>query len=187
MSDKKEKKSFLDKIPFLQKLKNIKYIEYIIIGIFAIVLVLIYTSFSKTSNNNNVTNSSFTAEDYAHYLEDKLINVISKINGVGNVGVMITVDGGMKYEYATESEEITTSTQGSNATNNKTTKTEEVVIVNINGKNQPLIIKESYPDIIGVLVVATGANNAQVKLNISRAIETILNVDDSKIEIMVGT
>ena len=50
----------------------------------------------------------------------------------------------------------------------------------------PLIIKESYPDVCGVVVVASGAGNVQVKLNIMKAIKTLLNVKDENIQILIG-
>ena len=186
MSEKQEKKSIWDKFPFMQKLKNIKGIQYIIIGIFILVLGMIFLSTKSQTKQDIVSTSNLTAEAYAEYLENKLSNILSNISDAGNVSVMITLDGGMKYEYATESEEITTSTEVGGNTNSKTTKTEEVVIVTINGKSTPLIIKESYPKIVGVVVVASGASKAQVKLNIMNAITALLDVDDSKIQILLG-
>lgn len=187
MSDN-TKKSFWDRIPFLQKLKNIKHIEIILLVIFAIILIIIYSSTTKSSSSKNISNSSsdFTAREYSQYLEDKLSDILSNISGAGKVKVVITLDGGMRYEYAKESEEITTSNEIGGNTNTKTTKNEEVVLVTINGKSTPLVIKESYPDVCGVVVVASGAASAQVKLNILRAVTTLLNVDENCIQIMVG-
>lgn len=186
MSENKTKASFWDRFPFLQKLKNIKHIELILLSIFVIVLVLIYSSTKTSSSANDVANADFSAETYSKYLEDKLSGILSNISGAGSVKVMITLDGGMKYEYATESEEITTSNEIGDNTNTKTTKSEEVVLVTINGKTTPLVIKETYPDVCGVVVVATGASNAQVKLNMMRAIVTLLKVSESSIQIIVG-
>lgn len=186
MSEKKEKISFWDKIPFLQKIKNIKHIEFILLGIFAIILIFVYSTTlkSKTSKTDSVT--EFSADEYANYLEDKLAGILSNISGAGTVKVMITLDGGMKYEYATENQEITTSNEVGGNINTKITKSEEVVLVTINGKSTPLVIKETYPDICGVVVVASGASNALVKLNMMRSITTLLNIKESCIQIMVG-
>lgn len=186
MSDKKEKLSIWDRIPILQKLKNIKHIEIYLLCIFAIILIVVYSTTIKNKSDKTTTQTSFTAQEYSQYLEDKLSNILSDISGAGTVKVMITLDGGMKYEYAKESEEITTSNEVGGNTNTKTTKNEEVVIVTINGKATPLIIKESYPDVCGVVVVASGASNVQVKLNIMKAIKTLLNVKDENIQILTG-
>lgn len=186
MSDKQNKKSIWDKLPFIQKLKNIKGIQYIILGIFVLLLGVIFMS-TKTQNGQEFANASdLTAEAYAEYLEVKLSNILSDISGAGKVSVMITLDGGMRYEYATESEEVTTSTEVGENLNSKTTISEEVVIVTINGKSTPLVIKESYPKIIGVVVVASGAAKAQVKLNIMNAITALLDVSDANIQILIG-
>lgn len=186
MNDNKTKASFWDRFPFLQKLKNIKHIELILLGIFIIVLVVIYSSTKTSSSSNMSTSEDFTAEAYSRYLEDKLSSILSNISGAGSVKVMITLDGGMKYEYATESEEITTSNEIGDNTNTKTTKSEEVVLVTINGKTTPLVIKETYPSVCGVVVVSSGASNAQVKLNMMRAIVTLLDVNENSIQIIVG-
>lgn len=186
MSDKKEKVSIWDKVPLLQKIKNVKHIEIYLLCIFAIILIVIYSSTIKTKSTTETTNADFTSQEYSLYLENKLADILSNITGVGTVKVMITLDGGMKYDYATESEEITTSNEVGGNTTTKTTKNEEVVIVTINGKATPLIIKESYPDVCGVVVVASGASNAQVKLNIMKAVKTLLNVKDESVQILVG-
>lgn len=186
MNDKKEKQSFWGRVPFLQKLKNIKHIEIYLLCIFAIILIVIYSSSIKNKSPKQQTQDSFTAQEYSEYLEKKLSGILSNISGAGTVKVMITLDGGMKYEYEKQSEEITTSNEVGGNTNKKTTKNEEVVIVTINGKATPLIIKESYPNVCGVVVVASGATNIQVKLNIMKAIKTLLNINEENVQILVG-
>ena len=186
MSEKKQKTSIWEKFPFLQKIKNIKHIELILLCIFAIVLVIIYSSSTKSTKSATSSSSEFSVQEYSLYLENKLSNILSNISGAGAVKVMITLDGGMKYEYAKESEEIITSNEIGGSTNIKTTKNEEVVLVTINGKTTPLVIRESFPDVCGVVVVASGAKNAQVKLNIMKAVTTLLQVKEDCIQIMVG-
>lgn len=185
MSNEDKKKSNWDKVPLLQKIKSIKHIELIIVAIFVLVLGCIFFSSSNTSNEVNL-NIGDGLEEYGNNLEQKLTNVISKINGVGEVSVMITFDGRITYEYATESEEITTSSTITSGTNTKTTKNEKVIIVNQNGKNTPLIVREIYPDVAGVLVVASGAESVAIRLNIISAVQTLLGVEDWKIQVLSG-
>ena len=181
-----EKSSIWDKIPFLQKLKNIKHVEVIIIAIFFVVLAVIFFSNKTTSKTSSIESESLTVEQYQEQLEFKLENVLSKIEGAGSVSVMITLNGGISYEYATESEEVTTSSSVTNGTNTKTTVTEKVVIVSVNGKSTPLVVREIYPDVSGVVVVSSGASNVAVKLNILSAVQTLLGVPDGNIEILIG-
>ena len=181
-----EKSKAFDKISLLQKIKNIKHIEFIIIGIFLLILAAVYfsssTKTSQTENGSCVQN----LEEYGEYLESKLESVLKNIDNAGNVKVMITFSGRITYEYATEKEEVTTSSSVTSGTNSKTTTNEKLIIVMQNGKETPLIVKEIYPPIAGVVVVASGAGNVAVKLNIMSAVETVLDIEPNKIQILVG-
>ena len=141
-----EKTSVWDRIPFLQKLKNIKHIEVIVIAIFFVVLAVIFFSNKSSKTKSEIKSESLSVEQYQEQLEGKLEDVLSKIEGAGRVSVMITLNGGITYEYATESEEVTTSSSVTNGTNSKTTVTEKVVIVSVNGKST--LIEVHFQDVL---------------------------------------
>lgn len=176
----------MDKLKsFWNKLKSIKHIE-IYCGILCVILAfVIYTNcFSTSKKNQDVasenTNQTFSSTlEYVDYLENKLNNVLSKISGVSNVNVIITLESGFGYEYVTE-EETKTSTNGATST---TITTTTVVMVS----NEPLVNQEIYPKIKGVVVVAKGAEDTGVKLKILSAIQTVLNVSNSNITILGGS
>ena len=178
--------SNLEKFSILKKLKKIKHIEFIILGIFVFVLGCIYFSSGSNPKNNSDQQSGSSLEDYADYLETKLCKVISALDGVGSANVMITFDGDITYEYAIEKEEVTTSSSVSGGANSKTTIKEEIVIVNKNGVSTPLVIREIYPNIDGVVVVYNGANDVAVKLNIVSVVQTLINVKFDKIQVFFG-
>lgn len=48
---------------------------------------------------------------------------------------------------------------------------------------KPVILKEIEPKVKGVVVVAQGANDARVKLELYKAVMTLLGVESSDIEI----
>ena len=80
---------------WLEKIKNVKHIEIIVIAIFLVVLLLIYFSTPRSKSNSNATikeNTELTITRYIDNLEADLENTISKIRGVGNVNVMITLN-----------------------------------------------------------------------------------------------
>lgn len=185
MSEKKQSLTLWDKVPFLQRIKNIKHIELIGVAIFVIILFVVYMS-SNTSTDGVLVQEEFNVNEYTTNLENRLSNVLGEIVGVGKVSVMITCDGGMRYEYAKESEEITTSSSLTSGTNSKSTNNESVILINQNGKQVPLIIREYYPDINGVLVVCSGAKDIGVKLNIINAVSTLLSIDENKIQVLAG-
>ena len=128
MSEKK-KMSLFDKYPIFQKIKSIKHIELILICLFVLILGVVYISSTKTNSASLAAGSDEKLENYGQHLEEKLTLVLSKIEGVGAISVMITFDGRITYEYATEKQETTTSSSVTNGTNSKTVVNEEIIII----------------------------------------------------------
>lgn len=181
MDNKKTKKFNL-----FEKLKSIKHFDIIVVVIFCAILLLIYASTftSKKSENNTLT--TLTTEEYATYLENKLSNVLAQIQGAGKVSVMVTLSCGIEYVYATDTTEETTSQTVSGTTTTKTTKKEEVILVSVSGKSSPIILKENLPKVSGVVIVSSGAKNINVRLELQKAVEALLEVQPEDVEILIG-
>lgn len=180
MNDNENNQSKKNKISTLfNKLKNIKNIE-IIIAVFAVCLILlIYFSQNLFSSKDTIQGvQKVESTKYIDELENKLSNVLSQINGAGNVKVLITIDSNSKQEYATN-KETKTITSGNSTT---TTTTEEIVII----QNKPLLVNETLPKIKGVIIVAQGASNVNIKLELLKAAQTLLEVEAKNIEIFIG-
>ena len=172
------------KLNIFEKLKNIKHIEIIVIAIFCAILLLIYSTSFSTKKTENVTTTTLTTEEYATYLENKLTSVLGHIQGAGKVNVMITLSCGIEYVYTKNTEEVTTNSQSSGTS--KTTKTEDLVFVSVSGKSTPVILKQNLPKVSGVIIVASGAKNINVRLELQKAVEALLDVQVENIEILVG-
>ncbi len=93
MSDKPK-----SKFKWIEKLKNIKHIEIYITLIFAIVLILIFLSSTggRSKNSNKSYSKSITTQTtvtgYVDDMETRLEQILSQIQGAGNVNVMLTLD-----------------------------------------------------------------------------------------------
>lgn len=165
---------------FFVKLKSIKHVEIYLALFVGVIICIGYFSFftNKSSDKEDEVSTAdySTAVEYVEYLENKLSNVLSRVSGVGEVRVIITLQSGFTYEYATDTETKTT-ISGSTET---TVKVDNVLIVS----NKPVIIKEIYPVIKGVVIVAEGSENITVKMNILAAVETVLEVETSDITIL---
>ena len=174
-----DKQGLTSKLKFIEKLKKIKGIEWISVVVACLVIFLIYYSstFSKnvsTSSNATVSSSS----QYAKEVEDKLSSVLSNVSGAGKVSVMLTLESGSEIIVAKTKEERT----NTSANSTSVTVVESPVIV---GK-EPLILMEILPKIKGVIVVAQGANDVAVRLELLRAVQALIDVDANKIEIFIG-
>ena len=185
--EKKEKKEpfkFLKNWDFLKKLKQVKHIGLIVTIIFVLILLVIlfgdFNLFGSTSTNtSSQSNINYTTSaEYVTQIEAKLKNLISKIKGTGNVEVMITLDTSASVVLATSDE---TKTSGGT-----TTVSANPIILEQNGQSYPIIVSEILPKIKGVVVVSSGANNTAVRLNILNAVQTLLDLNNSQINILVG-
>ena len=139
-------------------------IEYLLILVFAVVLLIIFTG---GSSNDDVKQVS-TIDSYVEALEKKLSLALSKIDGAGKVSVVISVESGMQTVLATEK-----------TTENGVTREEPFTV---GGKT--VVIKETYPEITGVLIVAKGANNLTTKVAIINATAALLDIGSDKIQVL---
>jgi len=67
---------------------------------------------------------------------------------------------------------------------NDQSRDEQVVVVQGGKQDQPVILKTLKPKVRGVLVVAKGADNIQVKAWITEAVQKVLDVPAYKISIL---
>lgn len=180
--------SFLNN--FFAKLKQIKHIEVYAVVLLAVVVLGIWfmPSNSNKQENSGTQNAFTTTTQYAESLENRLNKVLKDIAGAGEVSCMVTLDGEVERVLAYSNDQKNSSTQNttSSGTINKTetkNSSQEPIIITVNGSNEPLVIKEIMPAVKGVVVVATGADNVKVKLDILKAVQALLKIESSQIEI----
>lgn len=174
------------------KLKKIKHIEIYAVILLSVVVLAIWflPNDSQKSVSTNTASTSTTTAEYAKSLEDRLCKVLSSISGAGSVQCMVTLDGEIErvLAYSDDQKNSSSSNTSSNGTTNKsetTTSSKEPILVTVNGKTEPLVLYEIMPNIKGIVVVASGAGDVRVRLDILKAVQALLNVDSSQIEIFV--
>ena len=141
------------------------------------------------STQADIGTSDNNASDYVRRLETDLSSILSKIQDAGRVSVMITLECGAEIIPAKDestSEKVTNEKDTSGGTriiNEKTTDDKVVFTAAQGGNSKPLIIKEINPEVKGVIVVAEGAKDSKVKLKISRAVQTVLDIPAYKVTV----
>lgn len=150
------------------KAKKIK-VEHLII---AVAVIAIFIIFLSSFNNNSSTIASVDVDSYITSLEDKLSTELSKIDGAGKVSVLISVKKGLTTEIATEKKVV----------NNSDGITTEETPILVSGK--PIILTEVYPEIVGVIIIAKGAEDLKVRMSLLTAAQTFLDITSDKIEIL---
>lgn len=159
---------------FINKIKDNKKIRYVIVFVLVGAILILFL-INKTTNSKTGAQTSYnynTVEGYVAGLENKLVNTLSKIEGAGDVSVVITVESGMETVLA------------SKITVNETSNGKETVETPILVNGKTVVIKELYPKIIGVLIVAKGAGNIAVMRKLQQAAVSLLDVNVNRIEIL---
>ena len=193
MDEKKSKNnlSFLDKLPIMKKLKEVKHIGLIVTIIFVLILAFIlfgninFEIFGSNNKSSAVSsnNSTYqTSAEYVEKLENKLTLLLSKVKGAGEVEVMISVKTGSSINIAESTETKTTMSGG----NEVTTVSTSPILIASNGTENPIIISENLPEVSGVVVVSSGASDINVKMYLITAVQTLLDLPQDKIQILVG-
>lgn len=151
---------------FWEKIKKIKHIEiYAAIILCVAALVVFFADFGGK------TTTVVTEENWEEQILSNVTEIVSNIEGVGKVSIAITYDSGLVNEYLYETKTETNS--------GSTTSTSEIVSY----KGEPIVLRELYPAIKGVVVVAEGGDKTEVKYKIIKALVTLLGIDGSQIEV----
>lgn len=150
------------------KNKNNKYI-YIIIIIGVVVMILSAGIKKKPDIQQSVTNDSYSEEK-------RLETIISDIKGAGAVSVMITYYESVEKDFAYD-------VKSSRSAKDSGASTENIDKQAVKNSGEPIVVKEVYPDVKGVVITAEGAGMPAVKNNISEAVQSALGVAPHKISI----
>lgn len=172
---------------FMDKLKKIKHLDIILTVLFIAIVLLIYFSTMSTPTKNETKNtldnttisSTDEFDEYVNSLTFSLENLVSSIDGVTTSQVLVYFDESIKTEIAYTTE-IKTLTDGTKI------EVKSPVLISNNGEQKPIVLQKTMPTPVSVVVVAKGADNTKVKLEILRLIQSLLNISSQKIEIFAG-
>lgn len=107
--------------------------------------------------------------------EQKLAQALSKIDGAGEVTVLLTVRTGTQQVLAQDVD----SGDGSR-------KTQTVVLSRGGSQEDTVTVQEIYPQYQGALLVCSGGGNAKVRLELTQAMTALTGLGADKISISKG-
>ncbi|MBS8264849.1 stage III sporulation protein AG [Mesobacillus boroniphilus] len=127
--------------------------------------------------------------EYEEAYEAQLTEVLEGINGVGDVTVFVNVDATEKkvLEKNTVIQSQTTDEtdrEGGKRKVQDASQDEQLVIIRNGEKEVPIVLETKKPEIRGVVVVAKGAENIQVKKWIIEAVTRALDVPNHRVAVM---
>ena len=100
---------------------------------------------------------------------------------------MITYDSGPEIVPAMSTNVNSTGSETSegsrSSSSQQSTESTEPATVSGSGGNEPIVLKEIEPVVRGVIVVAEGAADIEVRLDLQRAVRAVLDIPLSRIEV----
>lgn len=183
----------------LKELISKKHVANIIVVLAIAIIALIFSNdflVKDSSSKHNVRETvgdTFVQEDKVFKTEEEIVEarlkeILEKIKGSGDVEVMVTFEMGPEIIPASNVVETrdTTEEKDSNGGIRTVTSenlTENVVTTNDTSGNKPLVIKEIKPQVRGVIVVAEGASDVEVKMQLYDAVKTVLQVSGNRVQV----
>ena len=172
--------------------KKEKILIVFLLGVFFLLVATPVGSLSGQKETKKKSVSQTTEQSkkiekdaYISSLENKLEQTIAGMEGAGNVNVMITLkDNGEKIldkDQPYESEKETSSEEQKVSEQTRMQSEQETVLMEQDGNTEPIVVKERYPEIEGVVVVCEGGDNKVLTLQIKEAVQALFSVDAHKI------
>lgn len=181
--------------------KSNKFTYMIILIIIAGVMILVVSYFNdSTPTFLNLSNDTIfqenkreenlsTSTTYQDKVKNELKNILSKVKGVGEVDVIIHFEGGEELIPALDSEKSNTVTEerdsnGGNRVNNNNKDGTKVVMSSQGSSTEPLILKTYNPKIIGILIVAEGADDTRLSYELTKIVSSLYDISESKVSVI---
>lgn len=126
--------------------------------------------------------------EYEAMYELRLRDILEAMIGVGEVDVMVTIDSTEElvvYRDLKSSQHQTEEEDRNGAKRHITdvTRSGDIVLYEVSGKQQPIILKKIKPKIRGIVVVARGAENLSVQKLIRDTVSRGLDVPVHRISV----
>ena len=113
------------------------------------------------------------AEEEPAALEAKLENLLSQMEGAGAVQVVLMLEKSASYTYQTDRE-----------TRDGEERRETVLVSDGAGGEAPVTQETAYPVYQGAVVACQGADSAQVRLDIVRAVASLTGLSSDRITVI---
>lgn len=148
-------------------LRERKQILPILIGILGFLLLIFGGNMRNQTNlpTADDTESYFSVRFYTQDLEDRIEALCRQVHGIGEVHVLVTLEGGSEYVYA----------------ENYSGTSQSFLLTAKDGTEAPILVQEIYPQIRGIAVVCSRGDDTNVRLTITELLSAAFGISSSRI------
>lgn len=166
---------------------KIKVLSLLLVGCIICLMVLsgLEDENQTQANSQPPTTQEVYEEAQIDTVENNLKEILTQINGAGAVDVMVTYENSEEIQpaYNTNTTTETTNEKDSEGGERTVTTSSENNTMITSGSNEPIILKTNEAVVKGVIVVAEGADVAEVKQTLYSAVQTALQIQGHQVEI----
>ena len=145
-----------------------------ICGAVGLVLIMLSSLIpDKPKKKQNEKKITADASAYCVEMEKRIEEFLEKIDGAGEVQVILTVGTDERYIYATENHRT--------KAENRTEEDEKYVIIGNGNDKNALVETMGRPEIIGVAAACSGCGSPVVQERIYKALSAVLGLETSRI------
>lgn len=125
-------------------------------------------------------------EQYRSSITEELGNMLASMDGVGRTKIMITLDGGVRNIYATDTDingRETSRKNGDDENADKQNKEKHscILVRNKDGTESALTVGKMMPSVKGVLIVCEGGDDEGIIKRVREAVSAALDISQSHI------
>lgn len=144
-----------------------KYVPIIGAALLGLILLVCggITGGEKKPTEENETDSYFSVRFYTEDLEERIEELCRQIHGIGEVHVLVTLEGGCEYVYA----------------ENMAGGSHSYLLASDGEGEDPVFVQQIYPRIRGVAVVCTKGDDSAVRLAVTQLLSAAFDIPTSRI------
>ncbi len=163
----------------------------VIVGLIGIGMIFISSYIRPPAKESSAAADESSAEDslleqYRSSITEELGNMLASMDGVGRTKIMITLDGGVRNIYATDTDingRETSRKNGDdeNADKQNTEKRSCILVRNKDGTEKALTVGKMMPSVKGVLIVCDGGDDEGIIQRVREAVSAALDISQTHI------
>lgn len=129
--------------------------------------------------------TALTAEAFVQQTEERLQAIVSRIDGAGACEVLVTLENGVEYVYATEqrisSDRKEDTDDGASRLTQSDGSESAAIVVETDKGREGLLVTEIQPTIRGVVIVCEGGDRDEVRQRIVEAVTVAMNLSAKRV------
>lgn len=154
----------------------------VVLGVAGIALLALSEWLPK---NDEPTTETLTAEVFVRQTEERLTALVGSIEGAGKCRVLVTLENGVEYVYATQQRVNSDRSEDTDDDSKRLTQKDDsersVIVVETDGGRQGLVVTELQPTVRGVVVVCEGGDREDVRARVTEAVTVAMDLSAKRV------